>query len=232
MENKIIEILKGIIKDNYGIKIDDLKLWIPPKAMFWDYSFNAGILSKTLKKNPNLISEELKINLEKGDNDIIDSIETSGPYLNIKIDESIYTNMFLDLYKNKENLIQNVWKWKNIVIDYVWANVWKPLHIAHMCTPNQGQAMVNIYKKLWYDVISDSHIGDWGIIFWKLILAYTKWWNENKLKNNAVDHLLELYIKISQDTEKGIISEEDIRVEFKLLSEWNSKYIELWESFT
>jgi arginyl-tRNA synthetase len=34
-----------------------------------------------------------------------------------------------------------------------------------MCTPNQGQAMINIYKKLGYNVISDSHIGDWGIIF-------------------------------------------------------------------
>jgi arginyl-tRNA synthetase len=34
-----------------------------------------------------------------------------------------------------------------------------------MCTPNQGQAMINIYKKLGFNVISDSHIGDWGIIF-------------------------------------------------------------------
>gem|GEM_PF-3883691 len=34
-----------------------------------------------------------------------------------------------------------------------------------MCTPLQGQALVNVYKALGYTVISDSHIGDWGIIF-------------------------------------------------------------------
>jgi arginyl-tRNA synthetase len=44
-----------------------------------------------------------------------------------------------------------------------------------MCTPNQGQVIINLYKKLGYDVISDSHIGDWGIIFGKLITAYKLW---------------------------------------------------------
>ncbi|MDR2639772.1 MAG: arginine--tRNA ligase [Candidatus Peribacteria bacterium] len=46
-------------------------------------------------------------------------------------------------------------------MDYIGPNVGKPLHIGHMCSPNQGQTMINVYKKLGYDVISDSHIGDW-----------------------------------------------------------------------
>jgi arginyl-tRNA synthetase len=41
-----------------------------------------------------------------------------------------------------------------------------------MCTPNIGQALINLYKKLGYTVISDSHIGDWGGIFGKLIYAW------------------------------------------------------------
>jgi arginyl-tRNA synthetase len=69
-------------------------------------------------------------------------------------------NTFLELYKNQTNVAQ-IGAGKKVVIDYIGANVGKPLHIGHMCTPNQGQAMINVYKKLGFDVISDSHIGDW-----------------------------------------------------------------------
>jgi arginyl-tRNA synthetase len=81
-------------------------------------------------------------------------------------------------FKNLEN--QNIFanfpkRDETIVIDYIGTNVGKPLHIGHMCTPNIGQTLVNLYKKLGYNVIGDSHIGDWGIIFGKLILAYKLW---------------------------------------------------------
>jgi arginyl-tRNA synthetase len=41
-----------------------------------------------------------------------------------------------------------------------------------MCTPNIGQTLVNLYEKLGYNVIGDSHIGDWGIIFGKLLYVW------------------------------------------------------------
>jgi arginyl-tRNA synthetase len=49
-------------------------------------------------------------------------------------------------------------KQETIYIDYIGANVGKPLHIGHMCTPTQGQVIINVFKKLGYNVISDSHI--------------------------------------------------------------------------
>jgi arginyl-tRNA synthetase len=41
-----------------------------------------------------------------------------------------------------------------------------------MCTPNQGQVIINLFEKMGYNVISDSHFGDWGGIFGKLIFYY------------------------------------------------------------
>jgi arginyl-tRNA synthetase len=57
-------------------------------------------------------------------------------------------------------------------VDYIGANVGKPLHIGHICTPSIGQTICNIYKHLGYNVIGDSHFGDWGGIFGKLIYSY------------------------------------------------------------
>jgi arginyl-tRNA synthetase len=56
-------------------------------------------------------------------------------------------------------------------VDYIGANAGKPLHIGHLCTPSVGQAICNIHDHLGYKVIGDSHFGDWGGIFGKLITA-------------------------------------------------------------
>ncbi len=232
MKNEVKKLLNKIIKDNYNLTLDYIRLDIPPKKELGDYAFPWFQLTKILKRSPILIVEELKWFL-KGYSFLIESVKVDGPYLNIRLNKWIYTKEFLK-YISKDNFLEEKKKNKNkiIFIDYIGANVWKPLHIWHMCTPNQWQVMINIYKKLWFKVISDSHIGDWWIIFGKLILAYKKWWEEKKLKQNAVEHLFELYVKISKEVEKNKNLEIDIRNEFSNLSKWDKKSIKLWESFT
>ena len=231
MEQKLINVIKQIIKENYWIELNDIKLETPPKKNLWDYAFGCFVLSKDLKKNPAQIASELSELFNWID--LIESTSSAWPYLNIKFSKDIYTDLFNNLYNNREELLwNNKLNNKSIVIDYIWANVWKPLHIGHMCTPNQGQVLVNLYRKLWYDVIADSHIWDWGIIFGKLILAFKMWWDEDRLKNEAIDYLLELYIKITEEAENNNEIEQKTRDEFKLLSEGNSKSVELWREFT
>jgi arginyl-tRNA synthetase len=227
MKQEIIDLLKKVIKDNYNFELEDIKLENPPKKELWDYAFGCFLLARNLKKSPAQIAGDI-MELIKWE-DLIESSSVAGPYLNIKVNKSNFTKKFLKYINSNLKIQKNE---KTIYIDYIWANVWKPMHIGHMCTPNQGQVMINCYKKLWYNVVSDSHIWDWWIIFGKLILAFKKWWDENKLKENAVEHLLELYIKITAEAEKDKSLEETIRNEFKLLSEWNKESIKLWESFT
>ena len=233
MIKEVEKLLIELIYKKFDLKLDELKIWVSPKNMFWDYSFNGWILARDLKKNPVLIIEELKDFISNYENSLIEDIEITWSYLNIKVNNNIYTDLFNDIYSKKENLL-----WiselhnKSIVIDYIWANVWKPLHIGHMCTPNQWQVLVNLYRKLGYDVVADSHIGDWWIIFGKLILAFKLWWDEKKLEEKAIDYLLELYIKVTEEIEKDESLEQKTRDEFKLLSEGDKRSVELWKKFT
>ncbi len=235
MENKIIFELKEAIKSKYDLEIDEIKLWIPPKNMFWDYCFNAWILAKDLRKNPKLIAEELRDFIDSSKIVFIDSLETAWAYLNIKINKEVYSVIFSKLlsdYKNNWTIIEETWKGKRIVIDYIWVNVWKPLHIWHICPSTQWQVLVNLYKKLWYDVISDSHIWDWWIIFGKLITAYKLWGSEQELEKDAVEHLFQLYVKVTKETKDKPELEESFRNEFKKLAHWEKDSIEFWEQFT
>ena len=260
MEQQIADLLKEKIKENYDIALDNIRLEVPPKKELWDFAFGCFVLSRDLKKNPTQIAMELKKILNsychpelvpQGHNNLgsiknrdsesslewhtclIEEVTTAWPYINIRVSKTIFTDIFNSIYSDIYGFLTQKNNSKTIVIDYIWANVWKPLHIGHMCTPNQGQVLVNLYRKLGYTVIADSHIGDWGIIFGKLILAYKLWWDENKLKENAIDHLLELYIKITEEAEKKWDEiEQKTRDEFKLLSEWNIESVELWREFT
>lgn len=226
MKNKISNILSDILK----IDSSDIfeKIEIPPEKQMWDFAFPCFFLAKSLKKNPNEIALEIFEQIKS--NEIFKKIEIKWAYINFFLSNKVYEEIFNKIENEEVSEEEN--SKKTIIVDYIWANVWKQLHIWHMCTPNIWQAIINIYKKLWYNVISDSHIWDWWIIFWKLISAYKLRWDEEKLKKWAVDYLQELYIKISSETEKDKSLEESAREEFKKLSEWDKESIQYWKEFT
>nr|MDD3720297.1 arginine--tRNA ligase [Candidatus Gracilibacteria bacterium] len=227
---------KQLLKNLYNIEVNDndLLLEIPPKKDLGDYSFPCFGVSKLLKKNPIQIGQEIInfVNVNYNKNSIFFDFQLAGPYLNFKINKSFLSKIFIESLEEITKILDEKNKSKKIVVDYIGTNVGKPLHIGHMCTPNQGQVIINIYRKLGYDVIGDSHIGDWGIIFGKLICAYKLWGNEQKLIENPIDYLLELYVKATNESENHSHLDEEFRNEFKNLSEGNSKSIELWKKFT
>ncbi len=235
MQNQIIEILKNTIKEKYSIEVGDIKLSNPPKWVDWDFSVNVWFLARDLKKNPKIIAEELAEEIKNQNNEVIENISYLNWFINIKLSESIFTKQFLEHLKPHPNplLSGEGNNWKTIIIDYIWANIWKPLHIGHMCTPNLGQSMINIYRKLGYNVIWDNHLGDWGIIFGKLIFAY-KYFGEKKeeLEKSPIEYLLKLYIDITSEAEEKPELEEWFRETFQKLSSWDKNYIELWKDFT
>ena len=127
-----------------------------------DYAFPCFLLAKELKKSPQEITQTLKSHLETLPEwtTLVEKIEIAGPYLNIYLSKSIFTNAFIDFYTNYQTKNGEIFPQKDetIIVDYIGANVGKPLHIGHMCTPNIGQSLINLYKKLGYNVIGDSHL--------------------------------------------------------------------------
>jgi len=135
MEWKISNILKTSIKELFWVELEEIQLKTPPKKEMWDFAFGCFVLAKDLKKSPMVIAQEIADNIWWLD--LIEDASVDGPYINIKISKNNYTDIFNDLYINKEELLSsNIWENKKIIIDYIGANVWKVLHIGHMCTPN------------------------------------------------------------------------------------------------
>ena len=229
-------IISTHISTLYGGIVFSPTLSAPPRAEHGEYCFGVFTLAKPLGKSPNMIAEEIAVVL-RTDNTHFTQINTIGGYVNLSCTASVW----MDILSQVENQKQEK-KNETIVVDYIGANAGKPLHIGHICTPSVGQAICNIYRHLGYDVISDSHYGDWGGIFGKLIAA-GKSENENnteslivKVKSVGVNYLLELYQKATKqlETEKSDgVSDFDVacREEFLKLSKWDTENVELWKLF-
>ena len=52
---------------------------------------------------------------------------------------------------------------QKIIFDYGGPNIGKPLHVGHMRTLNIGRSLYNIHSFIGNNVISDIHLGDWGM---------------------------------------------------------------------
>lgn len=231
MKKQIEKILEGIIKDLYDLDIQISNLDTPPKKDMWDYAYGTFLLAKDLRKWPPVIAAEMMKHIQDNDIAAFESVSVAWPYLNIKVNTKFFIESFLEFASSDYLEISDKKSW-NVIVDYIGANVWKPLHIWHMCTPNIGSVIINLNRKFWYNVIWDSHIGDWGIIFGKLIVAYQRYWNAEKLESDAVQHLFKLYVKISTDAESDETLDDHFRQTFKDLSDGIPELVELWKSFT
>lgn len=161
MQN-ISSLISSAIQSLYQIDFSP-EITPAPKSELGEYCIGVFQLAKPLGKAPNIIATELATELAKH-TDIFVSTSSIGGYVNFFLTDTVWMEIFRGINAQKKEKNN-----ETIVVDYIGANVGKPLHIGHICTPSIGQVICNTYRHLGYEVIGDSHFGDWGGIFGKLI---------------------------------------------------------------
>ena len=62
-----------------------------------------------------------------------------------------------------------------------------------------GNSLKLILKKCGYNTFAIDYLGDWGTQFGKMIVAYKKWGNLDKIKADPINELTALYVKFHDD---------------------------------
>ena len=121
---------------------------------------NAMSLAKTYHKNPLLIAEDIKKELEKDKRFININIASPG-FINFSLSEDYLISI---VNRVNEDVFSNIDKRspKKIIIDYGGANVSKALHVGHLRSANIGEALKRLAKLVGYNVLGDAHLGDYG----------------------------------------------------------------------
>ena len=149
LENNLESVLK---KFNITEKID-IKL---TRNESFDLQINNLV---KLKDNPNLIEIIDNFQRELDSEPFIKKYEISEKnFINIEIN----LNEFLKTVGKIRNFIK-VSSPKKIILDYGGPNIGKPLHVGHLRSLNIGRSLYNVNKLAGNTVLSDIHMGDWGM---------------------------------------------------------------------
>jgi arginyl-tRNA synthetase len=137
---------------------------------------------------------------------IVEIIKKSQIFETVDKNDSGFINLSLNhnflinkLTNTKNDFIDN--KKHKIIFDYGGPNIGKPLHVGHMRTLNIGRSLYNMHSFINNQVMSDIHLGDWGMPVAQII-AYLEKVN---IKPESIDSnkLEVIYPKASEEYKKN-----------------------------
>ena len=200
-----------------GINADQINglLEIPPDPKMGDFALPCFKLARILKKSPAVIANDIsgKLTLPEG----FDRAETAGAYLNFYVDKAFFAKTVVErvLKEGDKYGSSTEGNGKNICVEYSSINIAKPFGIHHITTTVLGNSLKRIFDHLGYHTISINHLGDWGTQFGKMVVAYDKWGDREKIeKGNSMRELVNLYVKFHQEAEKDPSLDDEARAAF------------------
>jgi arginyl-tRNA synthetase len=233
MENYKHTVAELIASQLEGMETSDVleMLEYPPNPDMGDLSMPCFRLSKTLRKSPLAIAEELERNIPQ--HEAVERIEATAGYLNIFLAQAVFArNVLTEVITTKDEYgSQNLGQGRKIVIDYSSPNIAKHFHIGHLRSTMIGNALKQIFSFLGYQVIGVNHLGDWGTQFGKLMVAYKLWGTQDSVKEDGVTELQRLYVKFHEEAEEKPELDDEARAWFVKLEQGDAEANQLWKWF-
>src|SRR3990167_4052846 len=233
IRDQITRILKDAVK-NAGFADADSNITSTANAKFGDYTTTIAMqLGKKEQKDPFSIAEKIAQNIEI--KDPIGSVKIIRPgFINFFLSKNSLQNELQTILQNEGKYgSSNKFKEKKVIVEYSSPNIAKPFTIGHLRSTIIGDAIANLLEFIGFQVFRDSHIGDWGTQFGKLIYAI-KYFNEYSFEDietskNPLKELVNLYVIFHIRAENKPELEEEARKIFKKLEDGDKEIRALWQ---
>lgn len=211
-------------------------LEIPRQAHQGQLSLAVFRWAKTSGQNPAEMSLRLANSINNLNLDTLSKAESMGGFLNFFLNPQSMQNFLLEAYM-QDNLGQRSFGFstlgvgKTLLIDFASPNVAKPMHVGHLRASIIGQALYNLAKTQSYKVIGLNHLGDWGVLFGRLVWAYRKWAKEYDFKTKQFESLYKLYVRFHAEAEDNPNILKEASLIFKQLESGDKEVKILWQQF-
>ena len=203
LKRKTAELLSAAVSEKFGeglLSTDEIfeMLEYPPDKTMGDIALPCFRLSKTLRRAPVMIANELAAAVTCEE---FSEVNALSGYLNLKIAPTAFARRVVaDIERLGEKYGSPMnGEGKTVVLDYSSPNVAKPFHIGHLGTTVIGHSLKLLHEFAGYKCIGINYLGDWGTQFGKLIVAYKLWGDKEKVEQGGVDELVALYVRINNE---------------------------------
>ena len=143
-------------------------------------------------------------------------------FINLSLNHRFLMNKITN---TKNDFINN--KKHKIIFDYGGPNIGKPLHVGHMRTLNIGRSLYNIHSFSNNEVVSDIHLGDWGMPVAQIISYLEK---ENIDPESIDSNQLEvIYPKASEEYKQNDNFKNRAQEINKLLNNKDNNMLNIWK---
>ncbi|OJT07972.1 Arginine--tRNA ligase, cytoplasmic [Trametes pubescens] len=117
---------------------------------------------------------------------------------------------------------------KRVIIEYSSPNIAKSFHVGHLRSTIIGAFLANLYKACGWEVISMNYLGDWGTQFGLIAVGFEKYGNQEALEKDAIQHLFEVYVKISAEAEKDPAVRDEAAAWFRRMEDGDEEALKNW----
>ena len=218
-----------------GLDAEEISAWfeVPPTPDKGDIALPCFKLARSLKKAPPVIAKELCTEFSGFDG--IVKAEPVGGYLNFFLDrQDENKKTVLRVLSERERFgASDEGKNRNICIDFSSINICKPFGIHHITTTVLGHSLSRIFKHLGFNPVRINHLGDWGTQFGKMLVAYKKWGEREKIESaeSPTRELVDLYVRFHQEAELDKSLDDEAREAFRKIELHDPESWELYEWF-
>lgn len=234
----VIKKLKQILPEYNWVITPNLNLGI----LTSNYAF---IEAKKQRVSPKELAESLAIEINSLFlNENLDyQVKAVGPYLNLYLGKS-FLSQYLNSDWSEVRLEKNNLK---LLLEFISPNIAKPLHAGHLLQANYGESLRRILSLKYETVITDCHLGDWGVNIGKLLWGFEKleahkfleFEVNNQLikasladyETNPIETMSRVYIWSNQQKDVEPNYSEQIKQKTKLLESGDIKTRNLWQRF-
>ncbi|XP_043962786.1 probable arginine--tRNA ligase, mitochondrial isoform X1 [Gambusia affinis] len=169
---------------------------------------------------------------------VVEEISARQGLIYFKLNRSLLAEKLLEPFGKGENdnfgLNSELFETLNrgtILVEFSSPNIAKKFHAGHLRSTIIGNFIANLKQSLGNNVIRMNYLGDWGMQFGLLGAGFSRFGCMEKLKENPLQHLFEVYVQVNKEAEHS----EDIKLAakdfFRQLEQHENQAMSLWQQF-
>lgn len=124
--------------------------------------------AKAARANPRTVAQKIADRLKE--NPIFAKVDIAGPgFINLDVTDGVLADRGTALANDPRLGAPETGVGKTVIIDFGGPNVAKPMHVGHLRSSIIGDCLQRLFRANGWIVVSDVHLGDWGLQMGQLI---------------------------------------------------------------
>ena len=172
-----------------------------------DYTVVLFAFTKTLKKQPEALGNELGQALVAENSQLFTGFNVIKGFLNLTVSDTWWLQFLQEQY-NETGYGRHTRNGKRVMVEYSSPNTNKPLHLGHLRNNFLGWSVAEIYEANGYEVIKTCIANDRGIHICKSMIAWQLFGNGATPESTGIkgDHLVgDYYVLFGTELKKQMV---------------------------